>query len=139
MKDACELRKKTKAELGQAHPAIIGKKCNNSWRRTQRTFAKTQVSADLLGKVSCSRPAGRRAETRMMKGKDMRPKDKARELDAFVERLRVFYDTLDGCEAEKLFETLDWKIKQSVGLKNLLSKETREPEDSLRWMIYTHS
>jgi hypothetical protein len=57
----------------------------------------------------------------------MKAKDKARELDAFVERLRGAFDKLDGREAEKLLKSLDRKITQTVGLKELFAKTKTEP------------
>jgi len=57
----------------------------------------------------------------------MKARDKARELDAFVQRLRAAFNTLDGRESEKLLKSLDRKITQTVGLKELLAKTKTEP------------
>jgi hypothetical protein len=47
----------------------------------------------------------------------MKAKDKTKELDAFVERLRAAFDKLDGREAEKLLKSLDRTIIRTIEIK----------------------
>lgn len=51
----------------------------------------------------------------------MKAKDKTKELDAFVERLRVAFDTLNGREAAKLLKQLDGAIRRTVAFKQVLT------------------
>jgi len=67
----------------------------------------------------------------------MKAKDKTKKLDAFVERLRAAFDTLDGRESEKLLKSLDRKITQTVGLKELLAKTKTEPPTLEQAMLVT--
>ena len=67
----------------------------------------------------------------------MKAKDKAKELDAFIERLRTAFDKLDGREAEKLLKSLDRKITQTVGLKEWFAKTKTEPPTFEEAMVVT--
>jgi hypothetical protein len=52
----------------------------------------------------------------------MKAKDKTKELDAFVERLRVALDALDGREAAKLLKQLDGAIRRTLAFKQAIAE-----------------
>lgn len=63
----------------------------------------------------------------------MKAKDKAKELEAFMERLRVAFNLLDGREAAKLLGQLDGAIRRTMTFKQAL-EEWQPPNDPVEVM-----
>ena len=53
----------------------------------------------------------------------MKAKDKTKELDSFVERLRLAFGALDGREAAKLLKQLDGAIRRTMAFKQAIAAE----------------
>ncbi|MGB7437439.1 MAG: hypothetical protein WBR26_22895 [Candidatus Acidiferrum sp.] len=64
----------------------------------------------------------------------MKAKDKTKELDAFVERLRVAFDTLDGREAAKLLKQLDRAIRRTLAFKQAIAEAGQPASDPIEAM-----
>jgi hypothetical protein len=68
----------------------------------------------------------------------MKAKDKTRELDAFVERLRAVVDMLDGREAEKLLKQLDAAIRRTLVFKQAIAEAeqpTSDPVEAMKGLL----
>ena len=65
----------------------------------------------------------------------MKAKDKTKELDAFVERLRVAFDTLDGREAAKLLKRLDGAIRRTLAFKQAIAQPASDPVEAMRQLL----
>ena len=65
----------------------------------------------------------------------MKAKDKSRELDAFVERLRVAFDTLDGREAAKLLKQLDGAIRRTLAFKQAIAQPVSDPVEAIKQLL----
>lgn len=66
----------------------------------------------------------------------MKAKDKTQELDAFVERLRVAFDTLDGREAAKLLKQLDGAIRRTLAFKKAIAGQpASDPAEAMKQLL----
>jgi hypothetical protein len=65
----------------------------------------------------------------------MKAKDKTKELDAFVERLRVAFDTLDGREAAKLLKQLDGAIRRTLAFKQAIAQPATDPVEAMKQLL----
>jgi hypothetical protein len=65
----------------------------------------------------------------------MKAKDKTKELDAFVERLRVAFDTLDGREAAKLLKQLDGAIRRTLAFKQAIAQPASDPVEAMKQLL----
>lgn len=67
----------------------------------------------------------------------MKAKDKAKELEAFMERLRVTFDLLDGREGAKLLGQLDGAIRRMMAFKQAIEERRRanDPVEAMERLL----